>query len=468
MIFTSFEFLFFITVLFFLLYLVRSHSYQIYVLLLASYIFYGAWNPSYVLLIMATSFIGWSCGYLMGNTENIRKRKLYLSLSIIGSLSILAYFKYANFFIENIELLTDIELTMVNVILPVGISFFTFQCLSYTIDLYRKKIPVCHSIPRFFLFVAFFPQLVAGPIVRASEFLPQLNHPIAIKQDNLLHGLQIFLIGAFQKVIIANNLSPFVDRVFEQPEIYSSSTVLLSVICYSIQIFCDFSGYSLMAIGVAYALGFKLPENFRMPYLATSITEFWRRWHLTLSFWLRDYLYISLGGNRRGNIRTLVNLIVTMVLGGLWHGASWNFVLWGFMHGLGLVIHKFWSTYSSIIFGEAIKNSLIYKIFAWSVTYFFVLLLWIPFRSTSFEDTLIIFQKLIQFEQGIDWHYTQGIILILLTAIWHIAYLFKNNLITKYPYIEFNLKHLLVLGILFTSIVLFAPMESSPFIYFQF
>jgi len=468
MLFTSFQFLIFFTILFVIFFVVRKHNYQIYTLLIASYIFYGAWNPYYVLLIMLVSFIGWGCGYLIAGSDHAGRRKTYLWASIIGSLGILAYFKYANFFIDNISGLVGRQISYLDIILPVGISFFTFQSLSYTIDLYRRNIPPCYSLPKFFLFVSFFPQLVAGPIVRASEFLPQLDRKIIIEWKNVTSGAQIFLIGAVQKAFIANNLSPFVDRVFEQPELYSGSTVWLAAISYTIQIFCDFSGYSLMAIGVAKVFGFHLPENFRMPYLATSITDFWRRWHITLSTWLRDYLYISLGGNRLGENRTQINLLVTMLLGGLWHGASWNFVLWGFMHGFGLIVHKLWCKYSQSFLSDHAKALLAYKMLAWLVTFLFVVLLWVPFRSTDFGNTLVIYAKLFSLEQGVEWHYTHSLILIMIAVSWHLFYASKFRMIFSFPYQDFGYKNLFVVGALLMAIILFAPLDSSPFIYFQF
>jgi alginate O-acetyltransferase complex protein AlgI len=260
-----------------LLVIVKNNTLRQYILLGASYIFYGAWSVNYLALIAACSFWGWWLGLLMSRTHSQKTKKLYLIISLVLSLGMLGYFKYANFFAENIINAFGLEWRHLDILLPVGISFFIFQTMSYTIDLYRGNIGVCKSAPKFFLFVAFFPQLVAGPIVRASEFLPQLDKKITFTKKNFLLGAQLFLGGALQKALVADNLSVFVDPVFSSPELYSPLTLWLALIGYSLQIFCDFSGYSLMAIGIAKILGFQLPVNFRMPYVSLSITEFWRR-----------------------------------------------------------------------------------------------------------------------------------------------------------------------------------------------
>lgn len=468
MIFTSITFLLFFMVLMASFLIVKKTSSRQTLLLLASYFFYGAWNIYFIPLIIVSSIWGWLLGLLMYRANNVSLRKIYLFISLALSLSMLGYFKYANFVIENLSMFFGVEWPFMEITLPVGISFFTFQTMSYTIDLYRERIDVCLSLKKFMLFVAFFPQLVAGPIVRASDFLPQLDKKIKLKWDDLKIGSQIFLGGAIQKALIADNLSVFVDPVFADPGLFSAGTLWLSCFAYSIQIFCDFSGYSLMAIGIARMFGFVLPENFRMPYISQSITEFWRRWHISLSTWLRDYLYISLGGNRKGRLFTYANLLITMLLGGLWHGASWNFVLWGFLHGVGLAIHKVWCNYSENILGD-ILNSIPYKIFSWLLTMSFVALLWVPFRSKDFNSTLVYFKNMLPGSDGIEWMHDMSIYVLICVLIWHVLYLNNNKVLFSFPTTKMSRPlPAFYLGFFLLLIVLVAPTNTSPFIYFQF
>ena len=332
MLFTQIEFLLFFIFCLISIYLTSSNRFRKGILLFASYYFYAYWDWRFLSLIIYSTLIDFIVGKYIARTKNQQVRKRLLFISLVSNLSVLGFFKYFNFFINSLSIpLAEIGLnvTTLNIILPIGISFYTFQTLSYTIDIYRNKIPPTSSILDFSLFVAFFPQIVAGPIVRAAEFLPQLKVKRVINWDNLFIGFRLFTFGFFKKVFIADNLAIFVDKVFENPSVFSSITILLGVIAFGIQIYCDFSGYSDMAIGIAKALGYELPLNFNYPYIAKNITDFWRRWHMSLSFWLRDYLYIPLGGNRKGTRRTYINLMLTMLLGGLWHGASWNFVVWG-------------------------------------------------------------------------------------------------------------------------------------------
>jgi len=467
MIFTSLTFLAFFLALLGLMLLVRGTTQREYLLLFASYVFYGAWNPVFILLIVVSSLWGWYLGLLMHKTDSQLLRRRYTALSLFLSLFMLGYFKYANFFVENLAYIFGIRWEHADIVLPVGISFFTFQTMSYTIDLYRQRIPVCMHLHKFMLFVAFFPQLVAGPIVRASEFLPQLERRISLRWNDMAIGGQIFLGGAIQKVLVADNISVFVDRVFADPGLYSSSTLWLAVASYGIQIFCDFSGYSLMAIGVARILGYKLPKNFDMPYVATSITEFWRRWHMTLSFWLRDYLYIPLGGNRMGTGRTYLNLIITMLLGGLWHGASWNFVIWGGMHGLALAVHKLWSVYTAG--WDNIKQLLLYRLLSWVLTMLVVGMLWVPFRSVDFQTTVLFFGGLLPDGEGIAWMHPMVITILSVVIFWHALYLVRSTVLYAFPSERpYNAVPAFVIGGFIMLIVFFAPINTSPFIYFQF
>ncbi len=328
-------------------------------LLIFSLFFYYKSSGLYFFLLLFSTLVDYGCGFGIYLAKQKWEKKFYLILSLIANLGLLAFFKYSYFIVDSINIWFDTNYKAINflaafangtfgsgfnineIILPVGISFYTFQTLSYSIDIYRNKIKPCGNIFDFAFFVSFFPQLVAGPIVRASEFLPQIKRPYYLSKSGFGKAVFLIMAGLSKKVIISDYISVnFVDRVFETPEMYSGFMNLMAVYGYSIQIYCDFSGYSDMAIGLAALLGFKLPINFNSPYKAQNITDFWRRWHISLSTWLRDYLYISLGGNRKG--KTYINLAITMLLGGLWHGAAAKFIIWGGLHGIALTLHKIW------------------------------------------------------------------------------------------------------------------------------
>jgi alginate O-acetyltransferase complex protein AlgI len=335
----------------YLLFLRRANA-RIFYLLAFSCFFYYKSSGGYLALLLLTTGINFALGHIIFAATQHRWRLLGLWVSIACSLGILAYFKYALFFINTLSLVLHTNFGALDILLPVGISFYTFQTLSYTIDIYRKQIePLsvgasswlewAKAFMDFSFYVSFFPQLVAGPIVRASEFLPQIRRPLSLTREASAQAFLLIMGGLFKKAVISDYLKVnFVDRVFDTPLMYSGLENLLAAYGYALQIYCDFSGYSDMAIGLALLLGFRLPENFRNPYAAASIAEFWRRWHISLSSWLRDYLYIPLGGNRLGRWRTYVNLMVTMLLGGLWHGANWVYVLWGALHGTGLALER--------------------------------------------------------------------------------------------------------------------------------
>ncbi|HEV7349070.1 MBOAT family O-acyltransferase [Telluribacter sp.] len=315
-------------------------------LLVASYLFYAVWNPPFVLLLWLSTIVDYLVALALGREENPYKRKGLLVLSLAINLGMLGYFKYGGFLMDNfVALLSLAGITYqppgADIILPVGISFYTFQTLSYTLDVYRRKFAPEKSLLDFSLFVTFFPQLVAGPIVRPGELIPQFKVPHRATQTQLIWGLFLLTLGLFMKVGIADGmLSETADSVFGVPFPLHPLDAWAGVLAFSGQIFCDFAGYSTCAIGVALCLGFVLPDNFRYPYAAVGFSDFWRRWHITLSTWLRDYLYIPLGGNRVGATRTYLNLMITMLLGGLWHGASWNFVVWGALHGVFLGVER--------------------------------------------------------------------------------------------------------------------------------
>ncbi len=343
--FSSLPFAAFFVVVFAAYWSLRGKTARHGLLLLASYAFYMSWNPWLLTLIVGSTLLDFTVGRQLARAGNLRTRRAWLIVSLIGNLGVLAVFKYADFFIGSFGALVEAagfqaNYSTLGLILPVGISFYTFQTLSYTIDIYRGRIEPEPSLLRFALFVAFFPQLVAGPIVKAREFLPQLQDVKRFDWKKFDSAMMLILIGLTKKVLIADNLAGTANSVFNNPGIFSTRDLWLGMLCYAGQIYGDFSGYSDMAIGFARLLGFDLCINFASPYLALSLTGFWRRWHISLSTWLRDYLYIPLGGSHGGRSQTARNLMITMLLGGLWHGASWTFVVWGAIHGAALVVHK--------------------------------------------------------------------------------------------------------------------------------
>lgn len=343
MLFNSISFLIFFICVVFVYYCVAPKKYQYILLFLTSYYFYMCWNAKYALLMGASTVITYMSGIGIGlindrnsdESRNLRIKKLIVAASFISNLGILAFFKYGNFILENVNLLTHQNFQMpFDIILPVGISFYTFQALSYTIDVYRGDIGAEKNFIYYAVFVSFFPQLVAGPIERSGNLLKQIREEHHFNAEEFLCGFWMMLFGYFEKIVIADRVAIYVDAVFGDYSAVGGIQVVLAILGFTLQIYCDFSGYSHIAIGTARILGVHLMDNFRQPYLATSIKDFWRRWHISLSTWFRDYLYIPLGGNRRGSVRKHFNLMVTFLVSGLWHGAAWHYVLWGGVHGV--------------------------------------------------------------------------------------------------------------------------------------
>ena len=349
----------------------------------ASLFFYGWWNPAYLSIIVISMLFNYAVGSALSGRDKSR------GILIVGiSLNLLAliYYKYFNFFIDNINNLSGMNFNVEQIFLPLAISFFTFQQIAYLVDTYRGETRE-YNFLSYCLFVTFFPQLIAGPIVHHREMLPQFakNSLYKLSYRHLFIGLTIFTIGLFKKAVLADGTSGYVATTFNLAELGVPITFIAAwagSLCYAFQLYFDFSGYSDMAIGIARMFGIVLPMNFNSPYKAVNIAEFWRRWHMTLSRFLRDYLYIPLGGNRKGKTRQLINLMLTMVLGGLWHGAGWNFAIWGLVHGLLLVIHNIWQQLA------AYWHIKLYRFFAWSLTFFAVLFAWVPFRAITLEGTL--------------------------------------------------------------------------------
>ena len=346
-----------------------------------SYYFYYKSSGIYFFLLAVVTCSDYLIADVIYTTRSRWGRKLLVALSLIIDLGLLGFFKYTNFFGQLWSDISGAPWHDLNIFLPVGISFFTFQSLSYTIDVYRRKIEPVDNLLDYAFYVSFFPQLVAGPIVRASDFIPQMYRPIRVTREMLGLGFWFVVIGLFKKAVISDYISiNFVERVFENPIQFSGIENLLGAYGYGLQIYCDFSGYSDMAIGLALLMGFRFNINFNNPYKAVSVTDFWRRWHISLSTWLKDYLYISLGGNRKGKIRQYLNLFITMLLGGLWHGASLNFIFWGALHGFALVVHKMWM---GITRGWGFVTSKAWNMLMVLVTFHFVIFAWLLFRNAD-------------------------------------------------------------------------------------
>lgn len=452
----------------------KSWRLQKILLLVSSYLFYSAWNPLFIVLLIFSTIVDWVIAQKLFNIESKKGKKVYLFVSLLVNLGLLGYFKYGGFLLENSTYLlslagVDFHPASLDIILPVGISFYTFQTLSYTLDTYRGKIKPCQSFIDYALYVSFFPQLVAGPIVRANDFLPQCEKHRRTSIDQFGWGLSLLTIGLFMKIIIADTLlSPVVDRVFSHPDQFSSLETWVAIFAFSGQIFGDFSGYSTAAIGVALCLGFILPDNFKAPYAALGFRDFWQRWHISLSTWLRDYLYISLGGNRVSVIKTSVNLMLTMLIGGLWHGASWLFVIWGGLHGIYLIVeHKIQASF----WFECTKLSAITQTLLMIMTFIIVSLTWVFFRAESLQDAITLFSNLFRSSSPtksvlsgseLVWAFMTVVILL----VWHI----KNR--------EKSIEHFfhqcpavirgLILAIMVLAIILFASGDDRAFIYFQF
>lgn len=400
--FASLTFLIFFAVVMLTQCVVRSGRVRQGILLAASYVFYGWWDWRFCFLMLLLTLAAYLTA--LGLERRPGSRGL-CALGVAIPLAVLAFFKYTNFFVESFCAMLGLARPgALQIILPVGISFYTFQSLSYTIDVYRGKLPVCHSFAKFALYIAFFPQLVAGPIVKAADFLPQLDEDRRPRWPGVESGLGLFVWGLFKKVVLADRLSVFVDQVFAAPVAFSSGTVALAVLSYAMQIYFDFSSYSDMAIGCARCLGYDLQKNFDLPYISRNVSEFWKRWHISLSSWLMQYLYIPLGGNRRGRARTYVNLMLTMVLGGLWHGAGANFVVWGALHGAALCVHKAWRARHPHPRGGL---SAVLSILGTNV---FVCLCWVFFRAESFQLAGEILQKLFWWTPGVTHVYVWSLL----------------------------------------------------------
>ena len=377
------------------------------ILLIGSYIFVAYADWRFALVLLTLTVIVWFCG----------RHKKYIPIGVIAALLSLAFFKYTNFFLESFgRLFGDADPVALKMILPLGISFYTFSAIGYLVDVKRNKQDAA-PLMDVGLYLSFFPKITSGPIQRSKDFFAQIERPRKLGWESLSCGIQIFSFGLFKKLVLADRLSVFVNQVYETPLAFGSLTVFLAVCAYSLQIYFDFSGYSDMAIGVAKMLDIQLPRNFNLPYLSHNVTELWKRWHITLSSWLQEYLYIPLGGSRKGTMQTYINLVLTMALGGVWHGPKWTYIVWGLLHGVALAVHKMWMNAT----GSAKKrHSTLGGIVSVIVTFLFTSLCWVFFRADTVEHALVILGQLLRFTSGLQqpyfWLFFAGAMLILGSA----------------------------------------------------
>ena len=479
MIFTELRFFAFFALVFVVTWGLESNRSRKLWLLVASYAFYAAWDWRFLSLILVSTLVDYGVGLALGAQQRQTRRRLLLGASLFVNLGLLGYFKYAGFFVESAEELLawlglETSRSSLEIVLPVGISFYTFQTLSYTIDIYRRRLEPTRNLLDVALFVAFFPQLVAGPIVRAAHFLPQLTRRATWSAVRVRPLLVLFLLGFVKKACVADNVAATVDAYFLSPESFGSAAAWLAVLLFAIQIYCDFSGYSDMAIASAGLLGFHLGENFRQPYIAASPREFWQRWHISLSTWLRDYLYIPLGGNRGGAARTYRNLMLTMVLGGLWHGAAWRFLFWGFLHGLALVVHRAWRKALSHRSAAADETGNPLRLFPrWLGITLGVLLTqgvvaigWIFFRAPDWTTALTTLRAIIGGTAGSAAFDSRWWLLILAFGALHAlsSQTAGKDLTSRVPASAFAIAY----GLAASTAILFVQIDVQPFIYFQF
>ena len=472
MLFNSVEFLLFFPIVTVLFYLI-PHKFRWIHLLSASCIFYMFFIPEYILILFVTILIDYFAGILIERSNGPNK-KLYLIISIVSTCAVLFIFKYYDFFNENIRYICSLLQVFYpentpKYILPIGLSFHTFQSLSYVIEVFKGKQKAEKHFGIYSLYVMFYPQLVTGPIERPQSLLVQLRQVKKFTYSNIARGLRLIVFGLFIKMVIADNLAVLVDRIYEQPESYSSFSILTGLIFYSIQIYCDFYGYSTIAVGCALTLGFTLMDNFRQPYFAKNIAEFWQKWHISLSTWFRDYVYIPLGGSRVKTVRWIFNIMMVFVLSGLWHGANWTFIIWGLVHGLLYISGAGFSalfTYKKP--HHPVINTAV-NVVAGLKTFLFVTLVWVFFRATDLTQVENIFHALLNNGsiQGIDLGISKSI-LIFISIFLLIEYLLHQNRFDIWCELKPVAVRWGIYSFLIFSIIAFSSVESYPFIYFQF
>lgn len=423
--------------------------------LISSLIFYSFWDYRFLPLILVYIIVDYYFGILIASQDTVKFRKGFLILAITLNLLGLMFFKYFNFIIEIINYTTSntLDLKVINqneIILPIGISFFTFHSISYLVDIYKRRVEPTKNFVAYASFVSFFPQLVAGPISRAEDMLPKFLQKREIDSEKMSQGISQITLGFFKKIVVADSIGLFVDGTYASLDVMSDFQILLSTIFYSFQIYCDFSGYTDIALGLGKLFGIEFKTNFNRPYFSKNFSEFWDRWHISLSSWLRDYLYIPLGGNKYGKLNTFKNLLITMLIGGLWHGAKINFIIWGFIHGIFLI-------------GQRIIPIKLPNIIAVSITFVLTTFAWVFFRSPNLEDSLFIIQHILEMKS----YHLLGVFAII-KIIYLILFLLCLDLFYFEYFNKYSSKALIINTILFLHIILFASFNNNGFIYFQF
>lgn len=441
---------------------------RLYLIVFSLFFYYKAGHNFYILLVACAILTHWF-SRLMYQEDEPWRRKVLMLFVVISNLGVLVYYKYTNFFIKNINSIFSSNFDTLDLVLPIGISFFVFEAISYAVDLYRRQMEPARSTLDFCFYISFFPKLVAGPIIRAKDFLPQMYEKLTLSKIQAGNALYLIILGLIKKAVISDYISVnFVGRVFDSPLSYTPFETLMAVYGYALQIYCDFSGYSDMAIGLALLMGFSIPPNFHTPYKSQSVTEFWRRWHISLSSWLRDYLYISLGGNRKGKIRTYFNLFLTMLIGGFWHGASWTYVVWGALHGLMLVIERFLSQFIKI------PQNVVTRFFKVLLTFHFVAFCWIFFRAQTFELAGDVITNITHLSFSLDeWGaifkgYQNVFILVAIGFLIHFTPERLANKVKHYFAVSPLVVKAIVMALAFWLVYATASSGPQPFIYFQF
>lgn len=453
---------------FFIYWRLRSEEGKRLFLTLASIFFYGFWDVRYVALMVFVMAVAYAAGRLIDAASTDGRRKTWLVVAVALHLSVLLFFKYFDFFADSSAQLSlalglGVSFPRLELMLPIGISFYTFHAISYTVDVYRRQVVAERDPVRIALYISFFPQLIAGPIVRSTFFLPQMRIPKVRDADQLAAGLKSFALGFVFKTVLADNLATIADPVFADPGAWSTQALWIGALAYYGQIYFDFAGYSLMAIGAAAWFGYTLPDNFLWPCTASSVTEFWRRWHVSLSSWLRDYLYIPLGGSRRGRLIMYASLWATMLLGGLWHGASWNFVIWGALHGFALSVHKIWRDLK----GRPADDR--FHVAGWLLTQLWVLFAWVFFRCREFDTALDFLAGMFGLRESPGVPQQLPAYLIAVIAIALLVDALTGRWRAALPGIRVSsASHAAVIGCAFALALWLIPLTAVPFIYFQF
>jgi len=464
--------------------LIRTRTLQLTMLLAASYVFYMSWNPMFIVLILFTTLTNYIAGRGIATARRRGARVAWVALTCSINLGLLAVYKYCDFFIDSFNTVmawagSETTVRFLRLSLPVGISFYTFQSLGYVVDVFRDPGRVEKSLPRFALFVSFFPTLLSGPILRSTHFLPQLDERRSLDSHRIRSGVHLFLVGLVKKVIFADQLTSLTDAVFNSPQGLPSLAIWIGALAFGIRIYCDFSGYTDMARGVARMIGFDIPLNFNYPYAAKSIADFWRRWHISLSTWLRDYLYIPLGGSRRGVPNTYRNLMITMVLGGLWHGAGWGFVIWGSYQGALLCVERILGWPRRRDAGDAPAKSMLLskagRVVGWAVVQYLVFLGWVFFRVRGLENIVYCFRKYVLFDfKGVSSGLGLGsanpftaLGLIAGFIVLHLASYRMGSIAGRLDRMSWPLRSLVYL-IAFVCMFALWPTQRTAFIYFQF